>query len=127
MTFFFDNCVSPAIPQVLGCLGVDTLHLRDRFPSNVKDEEWIREAGKHGWVIITEDGRIRKKRPEREALKEADTVCLFLPKALAGQNKWGQVKWIVKHWQGIERHLGRAKPGQSFSVGHRSGGLELMV
>jgi predicted nuclease of predicted toxin-antitoxin system len=40
----------------------------DHFAPNAKDEEWIQEIGKRGWMVITKDKWIRYRTPERVAL-----------------------------------------------------------
>ena len=39
--------------------GVEVRIHDDHFPQNAKDEEWIAETGKRGWIVLTKDDRLR--------------------------------------------------------------------
>lgn len=38
---------------------------------DVTDAEWLEEAGRRGWVVLTKDERIRRRPMEIEALRRA--------------------------------------------------------
>ena len=40
--------------------------------------EWLAEVGRHGWVVLTRDQRIRYNKVEREALFAANVQCFTL-------------------------------------------------
>jgi predicted nuclease of predicted toxin-antitoxin system len=54
-TFFFDNDISFRIVRALKELvhGAELVALRDVYPVDAKDSQWIPEAGTNGWVVIS--------------------------------------------------------------------------
>jgi len=53
-------------------------HHDDHFSDNTPDATWISEAGRHGWVILTADERIRYKPAEKAALLNSGTLTFLL-------------------------------------------------
>jgi hypothetical protein len=49
---------------------------RDHFAEDAPDEEWLRDVGARGWVVLTKDKTIRRKTVEREAVRHA-SLALF--------------------------------------------------
>ena len=43
----------------------------DHFLPNDKDEDWLLEVGKRGWIVLTKDDRIRYRVTERTAILSA--------------------------------------------------------
>jgi len=50
----------------------------DHFAPNTTDSEWLRAAGKNGWVVLTKDKAIRRNVLERVALLDAQVACFML-------------------------------------------------
>ena len=44
MTYFFDNNLSHKLVGILKLLDVDAIHLKDVFPENQQDVDWLPEA-----------------------------------------------------------------------------------
>lgn len=65
-TFLIDQCLGGRqLAEALrarGCTRVE--FLADHFPITTKDFEWLAEAGRRKWVVLTKDDRIRKNRIE---------------------------------------------------------------
>lgn len=61
MTYFFDNNISPSLVNILCELGVDAIHLKQVFPEDTDDLDWLPHAGQKEWVIVTADREIRRK------------------------------------------------------------------
>lgn len=57
----------------------------DHFPPDARDDTWLLEVGKRGWVVLTKDDRIRYRSTERAAVVAAH-VALF---ALSSGNLTG--------------------------------------
>ncbi|HEX5645583.1 MAG TPA: hypothetical protein VFX56_01320 [Nitrospira sp.] len=56
-----------------------TLHIHDdHFPPDAKDEDWLLEAGRRGWIVLTKDHRIRYRHVERLALMKAGVAAFIL-------------------------------------------------
>ena len=73
LVFFLDrNLGRYTIAEALREAGADVEIHDDHFPNDAKDEEWLREVARRGWVILTKDKRIRYRSNERTALMQAD-------------------------------------------------------
>jgi predicted nuclease of predicted toxin-antitoxin system len=56
-----------------------TLHIHDdHFPPDAKDEDWLAEAGRRRWIVLTKDHRIRYRHVERLALMKAGVAAFIL-------------------------------------------------
>jgi hypothetical protein len=49
----------------------------DHFPQNALDEDWLSEAGKRGWIVLTKDDRIRYRPAALESYR-ANKVRVFI-------------------------------------------------
>ncbi len=110
-TFFFDNTLSPKFPRMLNALGVDTMALRERFPQNTLDQDWLPQLRGTGWVMITGDARILKRPGEIAALVTCGVTALFLFPAFSGWGLWKQAAWLVTHWPMIDAFIRQAQIG----------------
>jgi hypothetical protein len=50
----------------------------DHFPPDAKDEVWLTEVGRRGWVVLTKDDRIRYRLTERTAFASAKVKAFVL-------------------------------------------------
>jgi len=50
----------------------------DHFPQNAEDPEWLKEAGKKNWIVVTRDERIRYRAAERQAIRRAKVRAFVL-------------------------------------------------
>jgi predicted nuclease of predicted toxin-antitoxin system len=50
----------------------------DYFPPNAKDEDWLTQVGRNGWIVLTKDHRIRYRNLERAALMNAGVGAFIL-------------------------------------------------
>jgi hypothetical protein len=76
-----DHNLSPAIPRSLQLLFPDHtfIALRDRFPVDVSDTDWMKELDREGgWAVLTKDIRIQFRPHERLALDRSKIVFFFL-------------------------------------------------
>lgn len=80
----------------------------DHFPPSAKDEDWLREAGKRGWTVLTKDRRIRHRTPELAALIKAGVRVFVLA---AGDLQGVEMAEIfVKALPAINRFAARNSP-----------------
>ena len=67
--FFIDRALGAHIfPDALAAAGVHVERHRDHFAHNAPDEEWIPEVARRDWYALSNDGRIYRNPPEREAV-----------------------------------------------------------
>lgn len=88
--------------------GVEVHVHDDHFRSDAPDEEWLREVGRRGWIVLTKDHRIRYRGPELAALWRAG-ICAFV---LTGGNLQGEEmgQIFVRALPAIRRFIVRNSP-----------------
>jgi predicted nuclease of predicted toxin-antitoxin system len=50
----------------------------DRFSTDAKDQEWLTEAGRNGWVVLTKDKKIKYRMVELAAVVAAGAKVFTL-------------------------------------------------
>lgn len=50
--------------------GATVEHAGGKIPFGVTDDVWLYECGKNGWIVLTRDQHIRRRKLEREALTD---------------------------------------------------------
>lgn len=109
LVFFLDRSLGKKkIAAALRQAGAAVEIHDDHFPPNAKDEEWLREAGKKGWTVLTKDRRIRHRTPELAALIKAGVRVFVLT---AGDLQGAEMAAIfVKALPAINRCSARNTP-----------------
>jgi len=87
LTFFADASIGRRIvPTALRAAGLRVVVHDDRFPPGTLDEDWLAEAGRLDWLVLTKDKRIRYRQIERRALERAGVgAFVFTGKDLTGE------------------------------------------
>jgi hypothetical protein len=81
--FFIDRSLGRhAVPAALRKAGVPVHTMADvygeRVGQGLEDEEWLENAGHHGWAVLMKDAKIRYPPTELDALK-THRVRAFVP------------------------------------------------
>ncbi len=126
MKFFFDNNLSPYLAKALDALcapeGIAVEHLRQKFPEDISDVEWIERLAKEGeWSVITQDRLIRNPL-EREAFRRSGLTVFVLTKAWANHRNWEKAAQLVRWWPRIMEQAGLVEGGAAFEVPWRFSG-----
>lgn len=50
----------------------------DVFAQDTDDVVWLRDAGRHGWIVLTKDEKIRRKPGEQLAIVASGARCFVL-------------------------------------------------
>jgi len=79
----------------------NAIHLTDRFCASAPDEEWLPEARKHGWVVITADYGVRKDPVQRKILD--GLTVFFIVKSVFRQVLEDQAVWFIRKWPKIKK------------------------
>ena len=58
--------------------GANVEHPGGAIPFGATDDVWLDECGKQGWIVLTRDKHIRRRRLEREALKASGVAAFAL-------------------------------------------------
>jgi PIN like domain len=79
LIFFIDRSLGKKIvAEALREIGATVEIHDDHFAPDAKDEEWLVEVAKRGWVVLTKDDRIRYWATERTALLSAGVRAFVL-------------------------------------------------
>lgn len=82
-----------------------------------EDQEWIVQAGENGWVVVTQDERIRKVPAIKLVLMKANvTVFLTSPEVLRNQRPIEQLAWVAASYLAMQREAARAPRGTHFRI-----------
>ena len=78
-SFFIDrNLGRYAVVNGLRAAGFSAIALHEKFADQTPDEKWLASAGKHGWIVLSADKRIRFRPDEREAFVRNKVRAVFL-------------------------------------------------
>ena len=120
MKVLLDNNLSPAIARALNELFShehDVVALRDKFPANTPDSEWITELSKDGrWVVISGDRRITRNKAELSAFRNSRLVGFFLSKGLYKAKVIKQAERLLALWERIETLATTVEGGAMFEL-----------
>jgi hypothetical protein len=123
--YFFDNCISPKILQILhlagaadGETGHELVHISnaDGFSRDDADLVWMPKVATQGWIVVTTDNRIRSKPHERELLQSTQLRAVFVAEGVAQLRRWEQAEWFLGKWRKIAAATERCAAGETFQV-----------
>ena len=67
----FDRGLGAALPRALRELGAEAEAYLDHFADGAADEQWLGEAARRGWAVVTGDRRVAGRPAAREAVRRA--------------------------------------------------------
>lgn len=122
MKALLDNNLSPLLARAIAILvepsGHEVVALRDKYPANAKDEDWIVELGRQagGWVVISGDIKIAKRPSEREAWRSSALIGFFLAPAWSGLTNIERAARLLLWWPKIVAQADLIAPGAIFQL-----------
>lgn len=79
LVFFLDRSLGKRyVAEALRRAGAVVEVHEDHFSADAKDEDWLTEVGRRGWIVLMKDKRIRQIQIEREALLAAGVRAFVL-------------------------------------------------
>ncbi|MGH7353781.1 MAG: hypothetical protein ACRELS_04285 [Candidatus Rokuibacteriota bacterium] len=76
---------SDDVPNALRAAGALVETHEGNFAPDAPDDHWIPEVGRHGWIVLSKDERMRYRLAEKRAIAQAGVRAFFLvPKGLTG-------------------------------------------
>ena len=78
----------------------------DLLSPGIGDTEWIPVVGDHGWVMVTNDRRIRTRPSEAYLAIEHKLKVVHLHGAVGHQTAWAQAVRFLSRWSAIEKQVG---------------------
>jgi PIN like domain len=122
--FFTDeNLGRHVVPEALRVAGEEVIAFHERFASGTKDQVWLTEIGRNGWILLTKDSRIRFRRNEMEALISSKTRSFVLVSSNLPGSEIGEI--FVKALSGVKR-LCQRQPAPFIAHIHKDGTVVLM-
>jgi len=118
--FFLDNCIAPRIAQALHAAAYpdhQVVHLRDKFPPDISDEDWFGELSADGdWIVISGDARISRSAHEKQAWRQSNLTVFFLTKGWMNIPPFEQLSKLSHCFPEIVNLCKKARPGSSFNI-----------
>ena len=127
MKVLFDHNLAPRIARAINLLvePADTVvPLKDKFPPDVSDTEWITQLGREGgWIVVSGDRRISRNRAEREAWRASRLTGFFLSRGLHKAPMLRQTARLLLLWETMRMQHSLVEPGAIFELPMRSNKL----
>jgi PIN domain-containing protein len=96
---FIDRAIPVAVVEALHKVGaVGFTFLEYHFPPDHPDEMWIPNIGERGWIAVTRDKNIRRKRRQRD-LVAASKLRLFVFNQRQQMNRLDYLEAILRNWR----------------------------
>ncbi len=112
---FIDRCAwSRKLGEALYTAGIRFVAHHQKFAPACTDVEWMKAAGREGWIVLTRDQAIRRKPNELKAFREAKLIMFALASGNASAEDTARL--VVRLYPKILRKAQSAKPPAMFSV-----------
>ena len=118
MTFLFDENISHFIVDALKALGKPVAYLTDILPRGTQDVTLFSKLGELGWFLVTQDKRIKRKKHELEALRQA-RIGAFIFTGRAERDVDSMMVLLLRHFSEIQRLTSETKRPFIFGVSDR--------
>ena len=107
MRFFIDNNLSDYLAKGMKAFGEDVVHLKEFFPEETEDVEWLKFVGEKNLILITRDERVRRNPAELTAFRRYNVGAFFL----GGKNldRCKIIQQVVRNWPRIKQHATKEK------------------
>ena len=99
---FIDRSIPKGVASALKAVRNDVRWLEDDFAHDTKDEDWLRNVGAKGWLVISRDKKIRSRLGERRALI-THGVGAFCLTQRDNPTRWEILKLLVNTIDDMER------------------------
>ena len=113
-TWFVDRSLGRKIVADLRAAGFRVEEHSAHFADDAPDAEWLAEAGRHGWVVLTKDKAVRRNALELAAILAGDVACFSLGHGNLKAEQMAQA--FVAARSRMERALRRYDPPMTASV-----------
>lgn len=116
--YFVDRSLGgKLVVEALRAAGAKVVAHDDVLPQDTEDVEWLAEAGRRGWIVVTKDSAIRRNEHEK-AMFRAARVRVF---ALARKDLPGQemADLFVKALPGMRKRAITVEPPFVFSISRK--------
>jgi hypothetical protein len=119
-----DHNLSPRLARALNELfgeHHEVVSLREKFPPNTSDTDWIAAlSAEGGWVVVSGDRSIARTRAEYEAFRASKLLGFFLSRSLQKATVQTQMSRLLQLWDGMEALSKTARSGSMFELPMKS-------
>ena len=100
MRFFIDTNLSEHLANGMKAFGEEVIHLKEIFPEDTSDSQWLQYIGKNHYFLITRDERIRRNPIEVFSMRKYNVGAFFL----GGKNRTRceLIQQLVRNWPRIK-------------------------
>jgi predicted nuclease of predicted toxin-antitoxin system len=110
MIYFIDRSLPKiSLVKALERKGCNVKHHDTIFPQDASDVEWLTEAGKNQWIVLTHDKRIAMNPLEIKSLRRAN-IKAFVLASKGSLNGEEIVNIVIEALSSIERFAKKNKP-----------------
>ncbi len=113
-TWFIDRCLGRKIVVGLRAAGFSVEEHASHFATDAPDAEWLGEAGRRGWVVLTKDKAVRRNALELAAILAGHVACFSLGHGNLRAEQMAQA--FVAARSRMEKALRRYDPPMTASV-----------
>jgi uncharacterized protein (DUF433 family) len=92
----FDRTCGKKLPQAFWLLNVDVQAHHKHFRHNEDDDVWLAEVGRQGWIVVTNDKRIRFNASELRAIVDHKVGCIVFTKGTLP--RWEMMRLLARAW-----------------------------
>lgn len=110
MKYFFDNCISYRLVDMLKALDVKAEALRETFASDIKDVELFEQIGRDV-VLVSTDRRQTTVAEEAKLLRKRGITAIYFGPFWANLKLWDSAVWLVRRWPTIDGFVTGAERG----------------
>lgn len=129
---FFDRDLGKAIPNAVRDAGYRIQTHDDNFPADTRDEDWLPEVARRGWIALSHNKRIRRTTFQRDVAMRSN-LALFM---LIGDNHADLRTNLLQTLPAIIRFRERyeppfiahvTRPSPRFPIGSRPGNVQIVL
>jgi len=113
-TWFVDRSLGRKIVVDLRAAGFQVEEHSTHFADDAPDSEWLTEAGRRGWAVLTMDKAVRRNALELAAILAGDVACFSLGHGNLKAEQMAQA--FVAARPSMEKALRRYDPPMTASV-----------
>jgi len=113
-TWFIDRSLGTKIVVDLRAAGFHVEEHSAHFANDAPDVEWLGEAGRRGWVVLTKDKAVRRNALELAAILASGVACFSLGHGNLKAEQMAQA--FIAARRRMEKALRRFDPAMTASV-----------
>lgn len=125
--FLFDECLGKPITEAMRRLigfhrhQIGLIHVFDRFPPGTKDEQWVPEVAREGWIVVSVD-RGRSPGPKLPRLcHQLGVRHIIFASSAARLPQFEKARAFFRVWRDL-LNFAHTSPGSKAILTLRSGG-----